>query len=76
MTAGLDCTATLPHPTPCRKGGQPHFLVSAKTGAGVDDAFLALVKAAAARVKLDVPLVPETLKLDAKTPRKGDKCAC
>lgn len=49
--------------------------VSAKTGAGVDDGFLTVVKAAARRVKRDEPMLPPTLQLDIKAPPPSS-CAC
>jgi Ras-related protein Rab-7A len=58
------------------KGGIPHFLVSAKTGENVDDAFLNVVKKAAARVKEEEPIIPDTVKLDTTRPAESSGCAC
>lgn len=59
------------------KGGIPHFLVSAKTGFNIDDAFLSVVKAAMKRVKDEMPVIPDTLKIDAAaTKPEASGCAC
>lgn len=57
------------------KGGIPHFLVSAKEGTNVEAAFLAVVTAAAKRVKHEDPILPETVKLEL-TRKDKDSCAC
>lgn len=57
------------------KGGIPHFLASAKTGDNVEAAFLTVVKAAAKSVKIEEPLLPDTIKIDAKPPAASG-CAC
>ena len=54
----------------------PPRQVSAKTGQNVDDAFLALVTAAARRVREEEPLVPDTLKLSDVKPPSKNGCAC
>jgi Ras-related protein Rab-7A len=53
----------------------PHAQVSAKTGDNVETAFVTGVKAAAARVKEEEPIIPEALKLDAPK-QKDSSCAC
>ena len=57
-------------------GGVPSFLVSAKSGDNVEAAFLSVVKAAAARVKEEEPIIPEALKLDAAPKQSAAGCAC
>ncbi len=61
----------------------PHFLlfypllqVSAKSGENVETAFMTVVKAAAARVKDEEPIIPEALKLDASPKPPSSGCAC
>jgi Ras-related protein Rab-7A len=61
------------------KGNIPFFAVSAKSGDGVDEAFLALVTAAAKKVKEaeEVPIIPDTLKLNdvsTKPRNRGGNC--
>jgi len=61
----------------CGKNGAiPAFLVSAKTGDNVETAFLSVVKAAAARVKEEAPIIPEALKLDAAPKQSAGGCPC
>ncbi len=50
--------------------------MSAKTGDNVETAFLTVVKAAAARVKEEEPIIPEALKLDAAPKGQASGCAC
>ncbi len=53
------------------------FQVSAKTGFNIDDAFLSVVKAAMKRVKDEMPVIPDTLKIDAAaTKPEASGCAC
>jgi hypothetical protein len=59
----------------CEKHGIPHFLVSAKEGTNVDQAFLSVVKAALRRPAADVP-IPDTLDLTVTAPPKEDGCPC
>ena len=51
--------------------------VSAKSGEGVEDAFLTVVKAAAKRVKQDAPVIPDNIVLSSPV-SQGEKsgCAC
>lgn len=58
------------------KGGIPHFLVSAKSGMNVDDAFLTVVKAAQKRVKPAEPMLSETLKINIAPAPPSSGCAC
>lgn len=52
------------------KGGIPHFRVSAKDGTNVEQAFLAVVKTALKRVKVESDVfIPDTINLDES--RKG-----
>ena len=55
----------------------PHAQVSAKSGEGVEDAFLTVVKAAAKRVKQDAPVIPDNIVLSSPS-SQGEKsgCAC
>ncbi len=50
--------------------------MSAKTGDNVETAFMTVVKAAAARVKEEEPIIPESLKLDAAPKASASGCAC
>ena len=50
--------------------------MSAKTGDNVEKGFLAVVMAAAKRVKEDEPHIPDTLKLDTVKSTKEAGCAC
>ena len=50
--------------------------VSAKTGLNIDEAFLSVVKAAMRRVKDELPVIPDTLKLDVPTKAEPAGCAC
>ena len=50
--------------------------VSAKSGDNVEDAFLNVVKTAAARIKVEEPIIPEALKLDAAPKKDSAACAC
>ena len=58
---------TPPHPTLAPQ-------VSAKSGEGVEDAFLTVVKAAAKRVRQDAPVIPDKLVLDK--PAAPEKKGC
>lgn len=59
------------------KGGIPHFLVSAKTGMNVDDAYMTVVKAAQKRVKPSEPMLDaSTLKLNLPPPTPASGCSC
>ena len=55
--------------------GIPHFLVSAKEGHNVDQAFLAVVKAALKRPHVEAP-IPDSLDLNTAPPPKDDSCPC
>jgi hypothetical protein len=48
--------------------------VSAKSGEGVEDAFLTVVKAAAKRVRQDAPVIPDNIVLDK--PAAPEKKGC
>ena len=67
-----------PRPTrlPALAAPAPTPQVSAKSGQNVEEAFLAVVKAAASRVKEEEPLVPDTLKLSDVKPASKSGCAC
>ena len=58
---------TPPHPTLAPQ-------VSAKSGEGVEDAFLTVVKAAAKRVRQDAPVIPDNIVLDK--PAAPEKKGC
>lgn len=59
------------------KGGIPHFLVSALTGAMIDDAFMRLAVEASRRSKEEhEPIIPDTLKLSAAPAPKESGCSC
>ena len=59
----------------CDEHGVPHFLVSAKEGHNVDQAFLAVVKAALKRPHFEAP-IPDSLDLNTAPPPKDDSCPC
>jgi hypothetical protein len=51
--------------------------VSAKSGEGVDNGFITVVKSAAKRVRADEPVIPDTLNLGAVKPaEKSGGCPC
>ena len=52
------------------------FQVSAKSGFNIDEAFLSVVKAAMRRVKDEMPVIPDTLKLDVPAKAEPAGCAC
>jgi len=59
-----------------KHGGIPHFLVSAKSGDGVEGSFIAVVTNAAARVREEEPIIPDTLKLEEVAPAKAKGGCC
>ena len=50
--------------------------MSAKSGFNIDEAFLSVVKAAMRRVKDEMPVIPDTLKLDVAAKSEPAGCAC
>ncbi len=55
----------------------PRAQVSAKSGEGVDNGFITVVKSAAKRVRADEPVIPDTLNLGAVKPaEKSGGCPC
>lgn len=61
----------------CREnGGIPHFLVSAKDGTNVEQAFLDVVTTAVSRHKEEDFAIPETIDLDDKKPADGSGGCC
>lgn len=61
----------------CDKHGVPHMLVSAKTGANVDQAFLSVVKAALKRPHAAASIPDSLVFLDVPPPpAKSDSCPC
>jgi hypothetical protein len=50
--------------------------VSARSGEGVEEAFLTVVKAAAKRVKQDAPVIPDSIALDKAGSSETKKGCC
>lgn len=60
----------------CEKNGIPHMLVSAKTGFNVDQAFLAVVRAALKRPKAAAAIPDNLVFVDAPAPPPESGCPC
>lgn len=54
----------------------PHYMVSAKDGTNVEQAFLDVVSKAVGRSKDDDVPIPDSVNLDDRDKRGDDSCAC